>query len=374
MIAAIIVEYNPLHNGHIHHINSTRKILDKMHPTTKNHIIAIMSGGFCQRGEPAILNKYTRTKHALLSGVDMVIELPSIYATSAAEYFAKGAIEIISKIDNVGLVCFGSECGDMDKLNNVCDAMSKDKYNSIIKLNLDSGLSYPASSANALTELGVCDNDLLKLPNNTLAIEYIKQAKKFNLAATLATIKREGSGYHDDNYDVNNDENFASATAIRKSLTDNKLEEICKQVPKCVYSDLASAEIDYNKLLGVIATCALAANHVYEDNEGIINRIKRGILTVNSYDELIEYSHTKRYTKSKIKRVLIHLALSHFQIDTSRPIGLIKVLGVKEDSKSLLSLINHDGDSYHIDIDTYTNSIYNIVSTDKITMDKMLII
>ena len=369
MIGAIIVEYNPLHNGHIYHINRTISLLNEAYPDSENHVVAIMSGGFCQRGEPAVLNKYTRTKHALLNGVDMVLELPSIYATSSAEYFAKGAIEIISKLSNVGLICFGSESGDIVELNNICDIMLSDDYNQLIKCNIDKGLSYPVSSANALAQLGVSDQSLLSSPNNTLAIEYIKQARKFNITATLATIARQGAGYHDT--DVNTA--FASATAIRECLYKDTLQDIKSQIMPSVYSDLLNANIDYNKLFGVISSCTLDTKLVYEDNEGVINRIKRGIEIVDSYDELVDYAHTKRYTKSKIKRILIHLSLKHFDIDIKRHIGKVKVLGVKESCKSLLSQISHEGDTYHYDMDTNSNIIYNIVSKDKITLDKMLI-
>ncbi len=370
MIAAIIVEYNPIHNGHLYHIKCTREMLDKVYPNTENHIIAIMSGGFCQRGEPAILNKYTRSKHALLNGVDMVLELPSIYATSSAEYFAKGAIEIISKISDVGLICFGSESGDISSLTSICDIMQSTEYNFLIKANLESGLSYPISSSKALSELGVTDESMLTSPNNTLAIEYIKQSRKYNNTATLATISRQGGGYHDSNiHDL-----YSSATAIRNSLSNKTIQNMQLQMPEVAYNDIANASIDYNKLFGVISSNALTISKVYEDNEGVINRIKRGIETANSYDELVEYSHTKRYTKSKIKRILIHIALNHIDIDTSRSIGAVKVLGVRENCKKLLSNIDHTGDSFHFDMDAKSNSIYNIVSTDKITMDKMLII
>lgn len=113
MIAAIIVEYNPLHNGHIYHIEQTKKLLSELAPNENNSIVAIMSGNFTERGDIAVLNKYTRAKHAIMSGVDMVIELPAIYATSSAEYFANGAMQIASKIKNLGLICFGAECDDI---------------------------------------------------------------------------------------------------------------------------------------------------------------------------------------------------------------------------------------------------------------------
>lgn len=116
MLGIIIVEYNPLHNGHIYHIEQTKKLMQKLSPNEDNNLVAIMSGNFTERGDIAILNKYTRAKHAILAGVDMVIELPSIYATSSAEFFANGAMQIAKKIKNASLLCFGAENDDIELL------------------------------------------------------------------------------------------------------------------------------------------------------------------------------------------------------------------------------------------------------------------
>ena len=131
MIATIIVEYNPLHNGHIYHINQTKQLLKQLAPNEDNSIIAIMSGNFTQRGDISMLNKYTRAKHAIFAGVDMVIELPVVYATSSAEYFANGAIQIANKIKDLGLICFGAECDNFDTLNMIAELTTKEEYNNL---------------------------------------------------------------------------------------------------------------------------------------------------------------------------------------------------------------------------------------------------
>lgn len=370
MIAAVIVEYNPLHNGHIYHLDQTRKIMNEKCPNSEHFIIAVMSGNFCQRGEATVLNKYTRTRHAILSGADMVVELPSIYATSSAEYFAKGAIEVISKIKGVDLVCFGSECGNIDELKHISDISESEEYNSLVKEYVSAGLSYPKSTSKALEDIGIANTDNYSLPNNTLAIEYIRQARKIGLSAELCTITRQGGGYNDTAID----NEFVSASAIRNSINNKSHSDISSKVPDYVYADLLTANVDYDKFFGIIGSKLLDTNEVYEDNEGIINRIKKAMLTANNYEELVELAHTKRYTKSKIKRVLVHIALSHKPSDIEHNLGNVTVLGVKQSSKQLLSLIAKSDDNFHNQMNDYANNIYNILSTDKITSNKMIIV
>ena len=369
MIGAIIVEYNPLHNGHILHIKKTRELMEKISHSSENYLIAIMSGGFVERGEVAILNKYTRATHAICSGVDMVIELPSIFATSSASYFAKGAIDIARKIKGLEMICFGSECGDIEKLKNIINISESKEYNSLVKENMDKGLSYPISTALALESLGIRDNTEYSLPNNTLGIEYIKEAKKVGLEDIMYTIKREGGGYHD----ITTQSEYISATAIRHSVSNNSIEKIENKLPSYVLKDLFNSHIDYDKLFGIVTSKVLTLDNVYEDNEGVINRIKKFSQIANNYEELISLSHTKRYTKSKIKRILLHIALNHSK-DMIREIGNINILAIKESSKHLLSLIEKSEDNYHIENDNYSNKIYNIVSKDKITSESMRII
>ena len=369
MIAAIIVEYNPLHNGHIYHINKTKEILASLAPNEDNSIIAIMSGNFTQRGDIAVLNKYTRAKHALLAGVDMVIELPVIYATSSAEYFANGAMQIVKKIKDLNLVCFGAECDDINTLNSFANITMTDEYNNLIKTYLKQGFSYPVSSEKAVQNLAKIDTKIANSPNNTLGIEYIKQAKKLDLDVKLIAIKRIGGEYNQNDFD----DTFNSAKSIRNAIAQGNFDFESLKIPKYVYDDIINSKIEYDRLFAIISSKIINVNDIYEDTEGIINRIKKYSGQAHNYEELVELAHTKRYTKSKIRRILLHIALNLKNKDL-QPIGKPNILAIKANKKHLLSQIDNSGDLCAEQQNRYANQIYNIVSKDKITKDYMLII
>ncbi len=369
MIAAIIVEYNPLHNGHIYHINKTKEILASIAPNQDNYVIAIMSGNFTERGDIAILNKYTRARHAILAGVDMVIELPAIYATSSAEYFANGAMQIASKIKNLGLICFGAECDDITTLYEIAKLTTSKEYDRLIKEYLNQGLSYPASSEKAIQNLSKIDPNSVFSPNNMLGIEYIKQATKLGIKAQLQAIKRVGGNYNESELNAQ----FNSAKSIRKAICDGNLNLDELKVPQYVFEDLIKSQVDYDKLFAIISSKSLDLNNVYEDSEGIINRIKKYSQTAKNYSELVDAAHTKRYTKSKIRRILLHIALNYGINDLCK-IGKTNILAVKQDKRHLLSLIDFCGDEICLNQNVNANKIYNIVSNDKITNETMLIL
>lgn len=252
----------------------------------------------------------------------------------------------------------------------IADITTFDEYNNLVKEAVKTGLSYPASCTKALQHFANINPEVLAMPNNILAIEYIKQAHKlglFNLQ--MQAIKRQGNDYNDENLS----QTFSSAKAIRIALSQKNINPKNLQIPQYVEQDLQNSAIDYNKYLALIASKAIELNEVYEDNEGILNRIKKYALQANSYDELVDLAHTKRYTKSKIKRIMAHIVLSHKASDL-KPIGKPQVLAIKKDKKHLLSCIDFSGNDDLINIDKYSNKIYNIISKDKITNEKMLII
>lgn len=369
LIAAIIVEYNPLHNGHIYHINQTKKILNELAPNEENSLIAIMSGNFTQRGDIAVLNKFTRAMHAIMSGVDVVVELPAIYATSSAEYFAKGAIQVAKKINNLGLIVFGAECDDIYVLSEVAQITTTSDYDNILKEHLKSGLSYTLSSEQAIQKLSKIDPKIAFSPNNMLAIEYLKQAKIANLGAKLVAIKRIGSEYNQTELHCE----YNSASGIRQAIASGNYDFDSLKLPQYVFDDLKNSQVDYEKLFAIVANNCLTITDVYEDNEGIINRIKKFSQIANSYDELVDMVHTKRYTKSKIKRVLLHTALQHTFNDLSSECNL-NVLAVNENKRHLLSFLDSTDNAKSQVQNEYADKIYNIVSSDKITTNKLRII
>lgn len=369
MLAAVIVEYNPLHNGHIYHLQKTAEILARLAPNEDNNIIAIMSGDFTQRGDIALLNKYTRAELAILAGVDMVIELPATYATSAAQYFAAGAMQIAAKISGLGLITFGAECDDITKLTEAAAVTEDSRFDELVQQYSSQGLSYPKCAELAANNLSKTDTKWLFTPNNILAVEYIRQAKKLALGAQLMPIKRVGGGYNQAEFD----DNFNSATAVRQGLANGITDAATLKIPNFTAQKLLHSKVDYDRFFAIIASKCLHADSVYEDNEGIINRIKKYSQTAENYEQLVELCHTKRYTKSKIKRILTHVALGHTD-KVPPPIGKPNILAIAEDKRQLLSRIDFSGDDEAILQNKYADKIYNIVSSDKIKDNDMIIV
>lgn len=207
-ITAIISEYNPLHKGHLYHIETARK------ETNADFMIAIMSGNFVQRGTPAIVDKYIRAEAALKSGIDLVLELPVMYATASAEYFALGGVSLADTLGCVTHLSFGSECGNAEKMMETATLLldEPEEMKAPLKEALKEGLSFPAARAKAVKTIRPELADILEEPNNILGIEYCKAILKRKSRIQPHTICRRGQGYHSET----TDESFASATGIRK--------------------------------------------------------------------------------------------------------------------------------------------------------------
>lgn len=373
-IAVIIAEYNPLHNGHLYHIKKTREA------TNADAVAVIMSGNFVERGEPAILNKSIRARHAIECGADIVIELPCLYATSAAKYFAEGAIRTAMNIKGAKQLSFGSECGDIDTLKAISNITHSESFNTAIKESLANGDSYPIAHEKAINHaIKSADfaENALKIdtksiisPNNILGLEYISAIQRLSADITPITIKRTGSGYHDD---LLQEDNYPSATAIRKAIG-NK-ESFSDFVPETTLYDLKNApNIDTNRLFAVIAMRIIdnLTFDCYEDNEGIINRVRESLNTANDLDELIRLTHTKRYTLSRIKRVLLHIALNHSPQLLDAPVDYARVLAVKKDRLDLLSLVkNQPSNSALYQSDLYADKIYKLIGGSTETTYKL---
>ncbi len=190
-ICGIICEYNPFHNGHLYLLEQAKA------QTNADAIVCIMSGGFVQRGEIAIIDKYTRAKHAILAGADAVIELPTVFATANAELFAKGAVHILSSIPDFSHLCFGAEDENAEKLIKTAKLLLDEpiEISQKIKGELTKGVSYAKARANAWS--GIIDEGYISSPNNILALEYVKALLTKNSNADICPIKRIGSGYND---------------------------------------------------------------------------------------------------------------------------------------------------------------------------------
>lgn len=293
MNTGIICEFNPFHNGHKYLIDSVKK---------DGCVICVMSGNFVQRGEFAVYNKFERCKTALENGADLVIELPCAYALMSAEGFAKAGVQILEKTGVVDRIAFGAECENTSKLKMIADEIDKNKE--LIKEEMKKGVSYPVARKN------VIGSDLLDTPNNILAIEYIRHT---NLPCTA--IKRIGKGHDTD------DEHY-SASAIRQTLN---LDDICSinNCEKAVLAKLRSMTADdFAKIEDV--------------NEGLENRIYKSVRSACGIKELFEAIKTKRYTHSRIRRIILKSYLGITK-EYSKDVPYIRILGFNKQGKEILN-------------------------------------
>lgn len=359
MVVGIICEYNPLHNGHIRHIKMSREAFNSSDSPCV--IVCAMSGNFTQRGDIAINDKFTRAAWAIHAGADIVLEIPPIFATSGAKYFAKGGVETLLKFKGLSAISFGAESADTSDIIRLAQLESDAEYNRLMREGISCGLSYPVAHSQTCKNLGF---DIPATPNNMLGAEYInalKAAKREDII--VHSIKRDSSHHSPDLSNAN-----CSSSAIRTALNSGDIQSIEKFLPSDVYNDVINSRINYNKFFAIIALSLLTATKVYEDNEGVLNRVKANINKVSTVDELIAAVHTKRYTHSRIRRILTHIALEHTAI-TDIP-DTVRVLAVNSHSRECLSQLplNH---SSQLD---YEDKIYNIVSNNKIKSNSMLII
>ena len=216
-ILGIVSEYNPFHNGHLRHLNYSKEV------TKSAFTVCVMSGNFTQRGDTALIDKWTRAEMALKAGIDLVVELPTLYATSSAENFAEGAIKILNSLGVVDYISFGSEIGQLSPLNDIAEILYKEpkEFSSLITRQLKSGLSYPKARELAISMYFGSSkkySDILENPNNILGIEYLKAIKKFKSPIVPLTVKREYSDYNSKS--IKN--GLASSTAIRDMIQKKK--------------------------------------------------------------------------------------------------------------------------------------------------------
>lgn len=339
-MVGLITEYNPFHNGHLLHINRSKEI------TNSKYCIVVMSGNFVQRGEPALFDKYLRTKMALLNGADIVIELPVTFSTSSAEFFALGGVDLLDKTGIVKKICFGTEKGDFKELSNVSEILAEEPENfkKILKEELKRGISFPKARENAISKLINLDLEILKLPNNILALEYLKALKTLKSDIIPFTIKREYA--HFNSKEISG--NIASATAIRNAIFKNDMKSVEKCVPKNIFELINSAQFkipDFNDYTSILKYLLTTKNidklsEILDITEGLENRILQNTDKCLITD-IIDAVKSKRYTYSKIKRAILHLILDikkedyYFLKHNLNP--YIRILGFKRDSSNLLS-------------------------------------
>lgn len=345
-ILGIVSEYNPFHNGHLTHLQKSKEL------THTDFTIAVMSGNFVQRGDTSIVDKWTKAEMALKSGVDLVIELPTLYAISSAENFADGAIKILNSLGIVDYVSFGSEIGEITPLDDVASVLYKEpkEFSSLITRQLRSGLSYPKARELAIQMyFGSSQKytDVLENPNNILGIEYLKSLKRLKSPITPITLKRKYSDYNSN--DIKS--GIASATAIRTMLQKGK--NIHYVVPYETYELLEekkkygqiipSLSIFSKEIIYTLRKMTLSEIATLPDvSEGLENKIKAAANTSNNLEELILKIKSKRYTQSRIQRILLYALLNISEKDitmSKKQMPYIRVLGFNKNGKKIISAI-----------------------------------
>lgn len=345
-ILGIVSEYNPFHNGHLMHLQKSKEL------THTDFTIAVMSGNFVQRGDTSIVDKWTKAEMALKSGVDLVIELPTLYAISSAENFADGAIKILNSLGIVDYVSFGSEIGEITPLDDVASVLYKEpkEFSSLITRQLRSGLSYPKARELAIQMyFGSSQKytDVLENPNNILGIEYLKSLKRLKSPITPITLKRKYSDYNSN--DIKS--GIASATAIRTML--QKEKNIHYVVPYETYEILEekkkygqiipSLSIFSKEIIYTLRKMTLSEIAALPDvSEGLENKIKAAANTSNNLEELILKIKSKRYTQSRIQRILLYALLNISEKDiamSKKQMPYIRVLGFNKNGKKIISAI-----------------------------------
>lgn len=345
---AIICEYNPLTNGHVRQMRVAKE------ETGADTIICIMGGSFTQRGESAILDKYTRAKTAILSGADIVIELPTVYAISPADNFAYGAVKMLASLPFVQCISFGSECGDIALLQKAADFIDDEPNDFKIVLNryLSDGYSYPKAYSLALSDFSEKEpafsdiKDIVDAPNNSLGICYMRAAKKLGFNVAFHTMKRENN---DSSFDLIGE--YPSASAIRRAIRREKFDEVKQYVPEVCFEELLKIKSDGTPLndlclykMKSVSGYDLEKIYDMDVSGGLHNRLKMAAYDSVTFDEFLEKAKTKKYTMARIKRICLYNLFDITQklyndIDSSP--AYYNVLAINKERKDILTELSN---------------------------------
>ncbi len=355
-VLGIIAEYNPFHNGHLYHLRESKKSIGA------DFVVAVMSGNFVQRGEPALINKWERAKVAALNGIDLVIELPVAFACNNSDFFARGAVEILNGLGCVTHISFGSEEGSLDHLKVIAHTLLKenDVFKEVLRQNLEAGSSFAKARERAVNSAtGNNYSEIIKGSNNILAIEYLKQLELTNSKIIPITIKRNGPGYND----LEPLGEFASATRIRDILKSNG--DVSPYVPEITLNSIKEQESllyleDFSQMVfsKLLQLPNAELKEIYSISEGLENRIKKQIRKADDLQKLIDAVISKRYTETRIKRVLIHslLNIDKQKINSivNNKVNYCRVLAFSKNGAKLLRFIKNE-ELNHLPIITNIN-------------------
>ncbi|MFD0671788.1 nucleotidyltransferase [Cohnella sp. GCM10027633] len=403
----IVVEYNPLHNGHLYHLQQSRKI------TGSDAVVAVMSGDFLQRGEPAMASKWARAEMALLAGCDLVLELPVAYSAQPAQWFAYGAVATLEATGVVDSLCFGSESGDIEALDAVASLLAEEpaSFSDELGARLKQGLPYPTAFAEAaqsyLRDRGLSHLAFsLEQPNHTLGLHYLIALRKLGSRIVPYSVRREKSEYGQTDI---TDVRIASATALRKVLFGDpgagmiagSLDELAPYVPETTLGVLRR-EIDagraplswehyarplFHRLYGLDAA---ALGEFAEVTEGLEHRIRGALPELGelSVGALLDALKTKRYTRTKLQRTLLRILLGHGK-ELLAPdrlaagVQYVRVLGFTDRGRKLLGRMRKSasvpvvdsaarGEWPYLALDARASAMYALAYRDASAADPLL--
>lgn len=323
-IFGIVAEYNPFHNGH-------KYLIDQAKELGADAVVAVMSGNWVQRGDTGIISKFARTRQALECGVDLVAELPTFWAMATAQKFAKGSIEIL---ENLGIetLIFGSECGDIERIIKTAYCVRSQEFSRFMREMLNIGMT-PAKARESAVET-ICGNgELLRSPNDTLAVEYISAAKSLNSKMRFVAVKRQGTD-HDSDQAVGE---FCSASALREMILSGNLSEAKRYMPEksfeILYEQFQNGKVSDLKamektILTALRTMTPAEYKQLPDiSEGIENRLYMAARVSATLPQLLDNAATKRYTNARLRRLILSAFLKAKSDDIPTSVPYIRILG-----------------------------------------------
>ncbi|OEH85771.1 hypothetical protein BHU72_03035 [Desulfuribacillus stibiiarsenatis] len=342
-VTGIVVEYNPFHNGHLYHINESKRV------TGADVIVAVMSGNFLQRGEPAVADKWSRAAVALKHGADIVFELPTVYATQNAQTFAFGAVSLLDQLQCVHSLCFGSESGSIQELQSVSSILADEpeEFKGYLQKFLSAGLSYPKAMHEALAMIGIplYQRNSTAQPNNTLGLMYLLALHKLKSSITPVTIQRIAAEYHQETI---TSDSIASATAIRKLANTGSSEQIKEYVPDAItalFSNTYRTMLHWDHFQDLLFYKIYSMNieelrDIIDVDEGMEYRLKKIVGNANSVNELIEMLKVKRFTWTRIQRMLVHILLDmkKSKLASLQVTPYARILGFTDQGRQLLQI------------------------------------
>lgn len=372
-LSVAVCEYNPFHNGHKLHIDRMKENADA--------VVVIMSGNFCQRGEAACLDKYTRARHAILNGADIVFELPTVFSIAPAEIFASGAIKLLDSLPGKKTLFFGTENGSKEDFLAIAEKSLYEtkEFKETLKELLKRGIPHAAAREEAFKNTYPdLDTSLLKNPNSVLGVEYTKAILKSKSDMEICPIAREG-GYND----LSLNGNYASAAALRYAISDGKKNKTKKYLPACVFDDLPKTLPAFGDivLFRALESSKNDLKNVVDCTEGLENRIKAIAPNSKTSEELIDKLETRRYTRARLRRIVTANALNVTKELTEKCLKsnlYLKVLAIASDKTYLFSefsggknkLITRKSDVDKLQgtqkacflKDVYANDVYNLIT------------